>query len=449
MRNIKKLLTLTYLFLVLFSYPAAAAVRADSEKFQFQLSVSGAEELLPGDISEQSILVKNNTGKNLAYMVEQVDYTGSEVLAQYLEICILDGDERFLYGTVKELSDRESFGNMLRHPAGEDRSLRLQLRLRKEAPNAVSGKSLTAAIHIFGTDAPIEERDPTDETEEVKETKGDYGSSETQTQEPQNTQTPQESQNSQENQTPPSAGTQDVENANDGSPSGGSQAVESGVSTSPSASKQNEAATGRDSFSAIVAEGYDGKQNSISAENPPSSLLEQLYDWAARIRDYPGLWTETAVQPFLDVQAEGTQTEDAEEISEEASYEASEYSDRRRSRGTRTAASQASQREAENAGPEEDDITEDDITAKLSLRILDVTKKTASVSIRADSGDGSREPMTLYIGPSGKEKMMLFFGIVLVLLLLLLIILKCFLLYRDMQEKEQEDRAHVSKEQRA
>ena len=57
--------------------------------------------------------------------------------------------------------------------------------------------------------------------------------------------------------------------------------------------------------------------------------------------------------------------------------------------------------------------------------------------------------MTLYIGPSGKEKMMLFFGIVLVLLLLLLIILKCFLLYRDMQEKEQEDRAHVSKEQRA
>ena len=96
MRNIKKLLTLTSLFLVLFSFPTAATAAADSEKFQFQLDLSSVDELLPGDLSEHILLVQNHTDRRLAYMVESVTFTGSEALAEELELSLLDGEKAFM-----------------------------------------------------------------------------------------------------------------------------------------------------------------------------------------------------------------------------------------------------------------------------------------------------------------------------------------------------------------
>ena len=93
MRNIKKLLTLTSVFLVLFSFPAAATAVVDSEKFQFQLDLSSVDELLPGDLSEHILLVQNHTDRRLAYMVESVTFTGSEALAEELELSLLDGEK--------------------------------------------------------------------------------------------------------------------------------------------------------------------------------------------------------------------------------------------------------------------------------------------------------------------------------------------------------------------
>ncbi len=416
MRNIKKLLTLTYLFLVLFSYPAAAAVRADSEKFQFQLSASAAEELLPGDTSEQWILVKNNTGQPLRYRVESVRYTGSEVLAQYLELSILDGDEPILFGTVKELSDRKSFDRMLHHPAGQDRSLRLRLRLQKEAPNAAAGETLAASILFFGTDAPIEARDPTNETEEVKETKKD----------------PEASEISKESQASESSGTKDTENANHGRPSGESQTA------------------GHGKVSTVAGKGYSGKQQSLSAEDPPITGFEKLFDLAFRFfDDHSELWTETAAQPFTDEQAETTSSDDMEHGSDESEHETTVRSDRRRS-GFTSSAEKTTVQSKDQDEAEDSSIQEDGITAKLSISIWDITKKTAAVYIHSDGGGGSSEdPVTVYIGPSKREKRIFAFAVLLILLLLILLILKCWLLYRSAQEKNEEDGAHDSEEPRA
>ena len=212
MRNIKKLLTLTSLFLVLFSFPVSATAATDSEKFQFQLDISSADELLPGDISEHILLVQNHTDRRLAYMVETVTFTGSEALAEELELSLLDGDASFLHGTVAALSGTDSFDVILTHPAGRDKYLTLRLHLRKEATNTVAGDTLTLSICLSGTDAPLQERPP-EETENSPET-------------PAETQRPPEAVQPEETMKPPSssgAGTQDVENASDGRPSGGSQ----------------------------------------------------------------------------------------------------------------------------------------------------------------------------------------------------------------------------------
>ena len=169
MRNIKKLLTLTSVFLVLFSFPAAATAVVDSEKFQFQLDLSSVDELLPGDLSEHILLVQNHTDRRLAYMVESVTFTGSEALAEELELSLLDGEKAFLHGTVVSLSRTDSFEQILTHPAGREQQLTLRLHLRKEATNAVAGNTLTLSICLSGTDAPLQERPP-EETENSPET---------------------------------------------------------------------------------------------------------------------------------------------------------------------------------------------------------------------------------------------------------------------------------------
>ena len=154
---------------MLFSFPAAATAVADSEKFQFQLDLSSVDELLPGDLSEHILLVQNHTDRCLAYMVESVTFTGSEALAEELELSLLDGEKAFLHGTVASLSRTDSFEQILTHPAGCEQQLALRLHLRKEATNAVAGNTLTLSICFSGTDAPLKERPP-EETEKPPET---------------------------------------------------------------------------------------------------------------------------------------------------------------------------------------------------------------------------------------------------------------------------------------
>ncbi len=272
MRNIKKLLTLTSLFLVLFSFPAAATAVVDSEKFQFQLDLSSVDELLPGDLSEHILLVQNHTDRRLAYMVESVTFIGSEALAEELELSLLDGEKAFLHGTVALLSRTDSFEQILTHPAGREQQLTLRLHLRKEATNAVAGNTLTLSICFSGTDAPLKERPP-EETENPPETE-----TPTETQKPPVTAEPEETM-----KPPPSsgAGTQDVENASDGRPSGGSQT-----------------GGGGHGGTSIRGEGYDGKTHGLHAEDPPETLMDQLMEWIDRIYAHPEDLVETASRPY-------------------------------------------------------------------------------------------------------------------------------------------------------
>ena len=360
MRNIKKLLTLTSVFLVLFSFPAAATAVVDSEKFQFQLDLSSVDELLPGDLSEHILLVQNHTDRRLAYMVETVTFTGSEALAEGLELSLLDGDASFLHGTVAALSGTDSFDVILTHPAGRDKYLTLRLHLRKEATNTVAGDTLTLSICLSGTDAPLQERPP-EETENSPET-------------PAETQRPPEAVQPEETMKPPSssgAGTQDVENASDGRPSGGSQ-------------------TG--------SGGHGG--TSICGKRSSGH------------REY---------------------TEDT----------------RRKAAG---AGAERNFSAAESAGKKENEkkngTTNDGGNARLALRIRDVSPKHASVQISTEGGSGTiQDPITLYIGPTQREKALLVTCRFLFILLLILIIIKCWLLYRATQSETQEGREYASTEQ--
>ena len=362
MRNIKKLLTLTSLFLVLFSFPVSATAATDSEKFQFQLDISSADELLPGDISEHILLVQNHTDRRLAYMVESVTFTGSEALAEELELSLLDGEKAFLHGTVASLSRTDSFEQILTHPAGREQQLTLRLHLRKEATNAVAGNTLTLSICFSGTDAPLKERPP-EETENPPETE-----TPTETQKPLVTAEPEETM-----KPPPSsgAGTQDVENASDGRPSGGSQ-------------------TG--------SGGHGG--TSICGKRSSGH------------REY---------------------TEDT----------------RRKAAG---AGAERNFSAAESAGKKENEkkngTTNDGGNARLALRIRDVSPKHASVQISTEGGSGTiQDPITLYIGPTQREKALLVTCRFLFILLLILIIIKCWLLYRATQSETQEGREYASTEQ--
>lgn len=362
MRNIKKLLTLTSLFLVLFSFPVSATVATDSEKFQFQLDISSADELLPGDISEHILLVQNHTDRRLAYMVETVTFTGSEALAEELELSLLDGEVSFLHGTVAALSRTDSFEVILTHPAGRDKYLTLRLYLRKEATNTVAGDTLTLSICLSGTDAPLQVRPP-EETEKPPET-------------PAETQRPPEAAQPEETMKPPpssGAGTQDVENASDGRPFGGSQI-----------------GSGGHGGTSIRGEGYDGKTHGLHAEDTRRKAAG-----AGAKRDF-------------------------------------------------SAAKSAGEKENEK----KNSTTNDGGNARLALCIRDVSPKHASVQISTEGGNGTiQDPITLYIGPTQREKALLVTCLFLFILLLILIIIKCWLLYRATQSETQEGREYASTEQ--
>lgn len=383
MRNIKKLLTLTSLFLVLFSFTVSATAATDSEKFQFQLDISSADELLPGDISEHILLVQNHTDRRLAYMVETVTFTGSEALAEELELSLLDGDASFLHGTVAALSGTDSFDVILTHPAGRDKYLTLRLHLRKEATNTVAGDTLTLSICLSGTDAPLQERPP-EETENSPET-------------PAETQRPPEAVQPEETMKSPSSsgtGTQDVENASDGRPSGGSQT-----------------GSGGHGGTSICGEGYDGKMHGLHAEDPPGISNPSTEDRKCTKKELP----ET----------------------------------RRKAAG---AGAKRNFSAAESAGKKENEkkngTTNDGGNARLALRIRDVSPKHASVQISTEGGSGTiQDPITLYIGPTQREKALLVTCLFLFILLLILIIIKCWLLYRATQSETQEGREYASTEQ--
>ena len=417
MRNIKKLLTLTSLFLVLFSFPISATAAADSEKFQFQLDVSSVDELLPGDLSEHILLVQNHTDRRLAYMVETVTFTGSEALAEELELSLLDGDASFLHGTVAALSGTDSFDVLLTHPAGRDKYLTLRLHLRKEATNTVAGDTLTLSICLSGTDAPLQERPP-EETENSPET-------------PAETQRPPEAVQPEETMKPPSssgAGTQDVENASDGRPSGGSQT-----------------GSGGHGGTSICGEGYDGKTHGLHAEDPPGTLMDQLMEWIDRIYEHPEELVETAARPYGNAEKHP-----AEPSTEDRKGTKKELPEMRRK-----AAGAGAKREfsaAKSAGKKENEkknsTTNDGGNARLALRIRDVSPKHASVQISTEGGNGTiQDPVTLYIGPTQREKALLVTCLFLFILLLILIIIKCWLLYRATQSENQEGREYASTEQ--
>lgn len=424
MRNIKKLLTLTSLFLVLFSFPTAATAAADSEKFQFQLDLSSVDELLPGDLSEHILLVQNHTDRRLAYMVETVSFTGSEALAEELELSLLDGEKAFLHGTVASLSRTDSFEQILTHPAGREQQLTLRLHLRKEATNAVAGHMLTLSICFSGTDAPLQERPP-EETEKPPETP-------TETQKPPGTAEPEETM-----KPPPSsgAGTQDVENASDGRPSGGSQT-----------------GGGRHGGTSIRGEGYDGKTHGLHAEDPPGTLMDQLMEWIDRIYEHPEDLVETAARPYgaADKHPAELSGMDSKPSTEDRKYTKKELPETRRK-----AAGAGAERNfsaAESAGKKEHEkkngTTNDGGNARLALRIRDVSPKHVSVQISTEGGSGTiQDPVTLYIGPTQREKVLPVTCLFLFILLLILIIMKCWLLYRATQSENQEDSAYASTEQ--
>ena len=432
MRNIKKLLTLTSLFLVLFSFPVSATAATDSEKFQFQLDISSADELLPGDISEHILLVQNHTDRRLAYMVETVTFTGSEALAEELELSLLDGDASFLHGTVAALSGTDSFDVILTHPAGRDKYLTLRLHLRKEATNTVAGDTLTLSICLSGTDAPLQERPP-EETENSPET-------------PAETQRPPEAVQPEETMKPPSssgAGTQDVENASDGRPSGGSQA-----------------GGGGHGGTSIRGEGYDGKTHGLHAEDPPGTLMDQLMEWIDRIYEHPENLVETASRPYGAAEkhpAELSGIDSKPDVSgiSKPSTEGRKYTKKELPETRRKAAGAGAERNfsaAESAGKKEHEkkngTTNDGGNARLALRIRDVSPKHASVQISTEGGSGTiQDPVTLYIGPTQREKVLLVTCLFLFILLLVLIIMKCWLLYRATQSENQEDSAYASTEQ--
>ncbi len=384
MRNIKKLLTLTSLFLVLFSFPAAATAVVDSEKFQFQLDLSSVDELLPGDLSEHILLVQNHTDRRLAYMVESVTFTGSEALAEELELSLLDGEKAFLHGTVASLSRTDSFEQILTHPAGREQQLTLRLHLRKEATNAVAGNTLTLSICFSGTDAPLKER--------------------------------------------PSEGSQ----------TGG----------------------GGHGGTSIRGEGYDGKMHGLHAEDPPGTLMDQLMEWIDRIYAHPEDLVETASRPHGAAEkhpAERSGIDSKSDVSgiSKPSLEERKCTKKELPETRRKAAGAGAERDfsaAKSAGKTENEkkngTTNDGGNVRLALRIRDVSPKHASVQISTEGGSGTiQDPVTLYIGPTQREKVLLVICLVLFVLLLILIIMKCWLLYRATQSENQEDSAYASTEQ--
>jgi|GEM_PF-4068839 len=152
MRNIKKLFLLTFMFLVLFSYEVLADTGTGSENFQIILNVSELGSMLPGDSSERTILLKNNTGKNLKYSIESITFDGSIELSEYFKVSIYDQEKVLFAGMVNELSEYFKNDGVERYVCTQDQSdkeLSLKFDFLIEAPSSVSGKRITINISMI------------------------------------------------------------------------------------------------------------------------------------------------------------------------------------------------------------------------------------------------------------------------------------------------------------
>ena len=188
--------------------------------------------------------------------------------------------------------------------------------------------------------------------------------------------------------------------------------------------------------------------------------MDQLMEWIDRIYAHPEELVETAVRPYGTAEKHPAELSgiaskpDASGISN-PSLEERKCTKKELPETRRKAAGAGAERDfsaAESAGKTENEkkngTTNDGGNAWLALRIRDVSPKHASVQISTEGGSGTiQDPVTLYIGPTQREKVLLVACLFLFVLLLILIIMKCWLLYRATQSENQEDSGYVSTEQ--
>ena len=188
--------------------------------------------------------------------------------------------------------------------------------------------------------------------------------------------------------------------------------------------------------------------------------MDQLMEWIDRIYEHPENLVETASRPYGAAEkhpAELSGIDSKPDVSgiSKPSTEGRKYTKKELPETRRKAAGAGAERNfsaAESAGKKEHEkkngTTNDGGNARLALRIRDVSPKHASVQISTEGGSGTiQDPVTLYIGPTQREKVLLVACLFLFVLLLILIIMKCWLLYRATQSENQEDSGYVSTEQ--
>ena len=188
--------------------------------------------------------------------------------------------------------------------------------------------------------------------------------------------------------------------------------------------------------------------------------MDQLMEWIDRIYEHPENMVETAARPYGAAEKHPAELSgmaskpDVSGISK-PSTEGRKYTKKELPETRRKAAGAGAERNfsaAESAGKKEHEkkngTTNDGGNARLALRIRDVSPKHASVQISTEGGSGTiQDPVTLYIGLTQREKVLLVTCLFLFILLLILIIMKCWLLYRATQSENQEDSAYASTEQ--
>lgn len=188
--------------------------------------------------------------------------------------------------------------------------------------------------------------------------------------------------------------------------------------------------------------------------------MDQLMEWIDRIYAHPEDLVETASRPYGAAEkhpAERSGIDSKPDVSEisKPSLEERKCTKKELPETRRKAAGAGAERDfsaAKSAGKTENEkkngTTNDGGNARLALRIRDVSPKHASVQISTEGGSGTiQDPVTLYIGPTQWEKVLLVICLFLFVLLLILIIMKCWLLYRATQSENQEDSAYASTEQ--
>lgn len=189
--------------------------------------------------------------------------------------------------------------------------------------------------------------------------------------------------------------------------------------------------------------------------------MDQLMEWIDRIYAHPEDLVETASRPYGAAEkhpSERSGIDSKPDVSgiSKPSLEERKCTKKELPETRRKAAGAGAERDfsaAKSAGKTENEkkngTTNDGGNARLALRIRDVSPKHASVQISTEGGSGTiQDPVTLYIGPTQREKVLLVICLFLFVLLLILIIMKCWLLYRATQSENQEDNsAYASTEQ--